>query len=132
MVEQFAAIDPKLAERARAKRAGFIEAEDDDDKALRKAPMSQKDLLSWQKDVIQPMLATYRYAALRAQGSARVPSCGPVAGAGLCEMPPGLASEVRRLLAEILVRDYLTHKPGDSPDYGGRGLGHATPPAPPR
>lgn len=60
-LEQLAVVDKKSAERARATRAGFVEAEDDDDKKLAKLTVSQRDLLSWQKDVVQPLLSTYRH-----------------------------------------------------------------------
>jgi BMFP domain-containing protein YqiC len=36
-------------------------AKDEDDKKLAKTPMSQLDLLTWEKDVINPILATYRH-----------------------------------------------------------------------
>ena len=60
-LEQLAVVDPTLAERARAKRAGFVEAEDDDDRKLATVPVTQKGLLTWQKDVIGPMISTFQF-----------------------------------------------------------------------
>ena len=60
---QLALVDPIFAERARAKRAGFVEADTrtDDEKRLLKAPVTYRELIEFFKDHIFPILSTYRY-----------------------------------------------------------------------
>jgi hypothetical protein len=62
-IAQFEIIDPKLAERARAKRAGFVEAEDEDTRTLAAGPMTGKAFLDFYRDVIVPILATHKYTS---------------------------------------------------------------------
>jgi hypothetical protein len=60
---QFAVVDPKLAERARAKRAGFVEAAEDGAATPRQFAKSitVKVLLDYQRDCLAPILATHKY-----------------------------------------------------------------------
>jgi hypothetical protein len=58
---QFAIVDPKLAERARAKRAGFVKAETDDDRRDLARPATMRDFLDFVVDDFGPILATYRH-----------------------------------------------------------------------
>jgi hypothetical protein len=60
-LEQFAIVDPKLAERARAKRAGFVEGRNDDDRKTLARPATMRNLIDLFKDELLPILATYRY-----------------------------------------------------------------------
>jgi hypothetical protein len=60
-LEQFAIVEPKLAERARAKRAGYVQAESEDERQLLAQPATLRHLHDWQLDMIGPVLATYRY-----------------------------------------------------------------------
>ena len=60
---QFAIVDPTLAERARARRAGYVEADTDTDaekNLLAKVP-NYKALRTLLTDHVGPMLATYRH-----------------------------------------------------------------------
>jgi hypothetical protein len=57
---QLAVIDPRLAERARAKRAGFVEA-DDDWRTLAKKTVSFKGLVEFFRDHVAPVLAVHRH-----------------------------------------------------------------------
>ena len=57
-VAQLALVDADLADRARAKRAGFVEAKGHD--ATWHKPVKWKDLLKWQRDILMPLLGTYR------------------------------------------------------------------------
>jgi hypothetical protein len=67
---QFAAVDPQLAERARARRSGFVEAADDDSRTLAKRALTYKGLVCFFRDHVAPILATHRYKA--AQTTARL------------------------------------------------------------
>jgi hypothetical protein len=58
---QFALVSPKFAERARAKRAGFVEAEDAAQQKIGKVPLPYKDFIKWIGDYLGPILATHRY-----------------------------------------------------------------------
>ena len=62
-LELFAIVDPKLADRARARRAGFVEADTDTDaekKFLAKA-VTYDALHKHFTDLVAPILATYNY-----------------------------------------------------------------------
>ena len=58
---QFAVVDVHLAERARAKRAGFVEAETEAERNALARPATWRDLREWHRDTIAPVLATYRH-----------------------------------------------------------------------
>ena len=57
-LEQLALTDGALAERARAKRAGFVEREDDDLKAAGDEPLSIRDFLQWNRDTYAAVQGT--------------------------------------------------------------------------
>jgi hypothetical protein len=63
-LEQFAVIDPKLADRARAKRAGFVEAFEctDAEKRALSQTVTMNALTDWFTDFVLPILATYRHS----------------------------------------------------------------------
>jgi hypothetical protein len=58
---QLALVDPPLAERARARRAGFVEATTADERKALKLPLSRKLFLDWISDYLGPSLAMHRY-----------------------------------------------------------------------
>jgi hypothetical protein len=60
-LDQFAAVDPKFSEHARAKRAGFVKARTAMEQAAGNQPARMNDLLWTVTDVIDPLLGTYRY-----------------------------------------------------------------------
>ena len=64
---QFAIVDAKFAERARAMRAGFVEADDEDTKKLAKHAVNGKELLNFFRDTVQPVLATHAYRSKQLQ-----------------------------------------------------------------
>jgi hypothetical protein len=65
-LEQFAIVDPAFADRARAKRAGFVEAADADTPTLAR-PMTGQAFVDWYRDDLSPILATYRHKAATMQ-----------------------------------------------------------------
>jgi hypothetical protein len=64
---QFALVSPKFADRARAKRAGFVEAEDATQQKFGKQPLPYKAFMDWIGDYLGPILATYRYKSRQAE-----------------------------------------------------------------
>jgi hypothetical protein len=58
---QFAAVDPTLADRARAKRNGFVEAYTPAERKAAERPATLGQMLDYVNDTIAPVLATYRY-----------------------------------------------------------------------
>jgi hypothetical protein len=60
-IAQFAAVDPTLADRARAKRSGFVEQETDEERQLLARPATHRELIDFLRDGIGPILATHRY-----------------------------------------------------------------------
>jgi BMFP domain-containing protein YqiC len=60
-LEQFQIVDPKLAERARARRAGFVESETEDEHKAFAQPATMRSLIDLYRDAIMPILATYRH-----------------------------------------------------------------------
>lgn len=67
---QFAIVDPKFAERARAKRAGFVEADEEEDEATKKAlakPLTGQFMVRWMRDHFGPVFAAHRYRSKQFQ-----------------------------------------------------------------
>ena len=60
-IEQFATVDPKLAERARARRQGFVPAETELERKQNALPVNRRDVTEAIQDVLLPLLATHRY-----------------------------------------------------------------------
>jgi len=58
---QFAIVDPAFAERARAKRAGFVEAVNPEFQKAGELGAVMHEFVSWVADVHNPILATYRH-----------------------------------------------------------------------
>lgn len=60
---QLTLIDARLGERARARRAGFVDAEDatEDAATNRKTAMTVQAFHEFQRDWFEPILSTYRY-----------------------------------------------------------------------
>lgn len=58
---QFNVVDPKFAERARAKRAGFVKARTPEEQAAAKLPVTLEMFLESLDDFYGPVLATYRH-----------------------------------------------------------------------
>ena len=54
-------MSPSFAERARAKRAGFVEADDEQLRKLGKRPVSYKELHQFYRDDVEPILLVHRY-----------------------------------------------------------------------
>lgn len=63
---QLAIVHPEFAERARAKRAGFVEAKTADEQKAGKRPLSYEVFGGWIADYFGPILATHRYKAREA------------------------------------------------------------------
>jgi hypothetical protein len=60
-IEQLACVDPKLADRARAKRAGYKpEPRSPEQVAFDKQPILNGVFLTWIRDWMDPLLGTYR------------------------------------------------------------------------
>ena len=70
-LEQLALTDPRLAERGRAKRAGFVEAEDDFVKEHGHHPLTLKLWSQWLSDLFSPMLEHLSASAERPRPTAR-------------------------------------------------------------
>lgn len=66
-LELFTLVDAKFAERARAKRAGFVEAEKAETTKAFAKPLTRKDLSAFMTDFVAPILATHRYKAREAE-----------------------------------------------------------------
>jgi hypothetical protein len=66
-IAQLAIVDPTLVDRARAKRAGYVEADDAEMQALRKKAISCAAFHEWERDYLSPILATYRHKAEQQQ-----------------------------------------------------------------
>jgi hypothetical protein len=60
-LEQFTVVDPKLAERARARRAGYVKSETDEERKTFAQPATMRHLIHLYNDEIMPVLATYRH-----------------------------------------------------------------------
>ena len=60
-IEQFAIVDPALAERARARRQGFVPAETELERKHNALPVTRRDVMEAIQDVLLPRLATQRY-----------------------------------------------------------------------
>jgi hypothetical protein len=58
---QFSVVDPAFAERARAKRAGFVAAKTEAEAAGERLPATRGELVGMFTDCVRPLLATYRY-----------------------------------------------------------------------
>ena len=60
-IEQFAIVDPPLAECARARRQGFVPAETELERKHNALPVTRRDVTEAIQDVLLPGLATHRY-----------------------------------------------------------------------
>ena len=58
---------PSFAERARAMRAGFVNAQTAEDRTLGKEPIRAKFFIDWIANYLAPIHATHRYKGQQAQ-----------------------------------------------------------------
>lgn len=58
---QFAAVDPRFADRARAKRSGFVEAYTPAERKAAEQPANLGQMLEFFTDHVGPILSTYRH-----------------------------------------------------------------------
>jgi hypothetical protein len=71
-IEQFAIVNPKIADRARARRQGFVPAETEMERKALDRPVTRRDVMQVLEDFLFPRLAEHRY--LEEQLEARVVS----------------------------------------------------------
>jgi hypothetical protein len=76
-LEQFAIVDPKLAERARAKRAGYVRQRTEAERKELKVPLTRGDLTVFIEDFVSPILATYHHKGQRIGIQDRGPGTPP-------------------------------------------------------